>query len=44
MDNYKYGVYGKIGDDIAKNASEAGTARYISAPRPLIFSPIIPAR
>ena len=43
MDNYKYGVYGKIGDDIAKNASEA-PRRYISAPRPLIFSPIIPAR
>ena len=26
MANYKYGVYGMIGDDIAKNASEAGTA------------------
>ena len=23
---YKYGVYGRIGDDIAQNASEAGTA------------------
>ena len=31
MDNYKYGVYGKIGDDIAKNASEAVSYTHLRA-------------
>ena len=29
MANYKYGVYGMIGDDIAKNASEAGDRKSV---------------
>ena len=37
MDNYKYGVYGKIGDDIAKNASEAGTAPVYIGTAPVNF-------
>ena len=37
MDNYKYGVYGKIGDDIAKNASEAGAAPVYIGTAPVNF-------
>lgn len=37
MAEYKYGVYGKIGDDIAKNASEAGTAPVYIGTAPVNF-------
>lgn len=37
MADYKYGVYGKIGDDIAKNASEAGTAPVYIGTAPVNF-------
>lgn len=39
MAEYKYGVYGKIGDDIAKNASEAGTAPVYIGTAPVNFLP-----
>ena len=39
MANYKYGVYGLIGDDIAKNASEAGTAPVYIGTAPVNFLP-----
>ena len=39
MANYKYGVYGMIGDDIAKNASEAGTAPVYIGTAPVNFLP-----